>query len=309
MSDAILNAVCVLFIITMSYFFKRMRLLDIDTARKMANVVMNFTLPCAILTSANGMNFDVSLLSIMLISFFINIAMLTFSYFSSRDVNVRMFNMLNTTCFNIGNFVLPFMQHTMSPKAFLALCMFDLVNALFCFGGSYAIALFFNRKYFPDQEINLKVILKEMSKSISFYAYLIVVSLSAMQLSIPDFLIQPMKTIGSANTLLCFMIIGIMLSFKISLEQFKHVIQAWAIRYTMCAVIAVLVWLFLPLDAEIRIMIMIILMAPMTSIAPIMTMKALPRKVEESADLNTIAIMSSLVFVTFMNTITPLLVD
>ena len=52
---------------------------------------------------------------------------------------------------------------------------------------------------------------------------------------------------------------------------------------------------------------MIILMAPMTSIAPIMTMRAIPEQAEESADLNTIAIVSSLVFVTIMNSITSTL--
>lgn len=49
-------------------------------------------------------------------------------------------------------------------------------------------------------------------------------------------------------------------------------------------------------------------MAPMTSIAPIFTMRALPKYAEESADLNTIAIISSLVFVTIMNSITSILI-
>ena len=83
--------------------------------------------------------------------------------------------------------------------------------------------------------------------------------------------------------------------------------QAWFIRYLACGLMAVLIWFFVPYDAEVRIIIMIILMAPMTSIAPIMTMRAIPEQAEESADLNTIAIVSSLVFVTIMNSITSTL--
>lgn len=307
MDNAIINALSVLLIIAISYFFKRVHLVDIAMAKKLAYVVMYLTLPCAILTSANGIAFDVELLSIILISFAINFGLLLIAFFSARKVELRMFNMLNTTCFNIGNFVIPFMQHTMSPKAFLALCMFDVVNALFCFGGSYSVALFFNRKYFPDQEINLKTIFKEMAKSLPFYIYALVITLSAFGLSIPETALTPFKTIAGANTLLCFMIIGIALSFEISWEQFKHVMQAWCIRYISCIVMAALIWILVPLEPEIRLTIMIILMAPMTSLAPIMTMRAIPQRAEESADLNTIAIISSLIFITIMNSIGTLL--
>ena len=296
MDNAIINALSVLLIIAISYFFKRVHLVDIAMAKKLAYVVMYLTLPCAILTSANGIAFDVELLSIILISFAINFGLLLIAFFSARKVELRMFNMLNTTCFNIGNFVIPFMQHTMSP-----------VNALFCFGGSYSVALFFNRKYFPDQEINLKTIFKEMAKSLPFYIYALVITLSAFGLSIPETALTPFKTIAGANTLLCFMIIGIALSFEISWEQFKHVMQAWCIRYISCIVMAALIWILVPLEPEIRLTIMIILMAPMTSLAPIMTMRAIPQRAEESADLNTIAIISSLIFITIMNSIGTLL--
>ena len=307
MDNALINALSVLLIIAISYFFKRVRLVDLAMAKKLAYVVMYLTLPCAILTSANGIAFEVDLLSIILISFAINFALLIIAFFSARKVELRMFNMLNTTCFNIGNFVIPFMQHSMSPKAFLALCMFDVVNALFCFGGSYSVALFLNRKYFPDQHINLKTIFKEMAKSLPFYIYAFVITLSAFGLAIPDSVLTTFKTIAGANTLLCFMIIGIALSFDITWEQLKHVMQAWGIRYVSCVIMAALVWFLVPLEPEIRLTVMIILMAPMTSLAPIMTMRAIPARAEESADLNTIAIISSLFFITVMNSIATIL--
>lgn len=308
MTDALLNAFTVLFIICCAYFFKRIKLLNLETAKRMAYVVMYFTLPCAILTSANGIEFDVSLLGVMAISALANFILLMIAFFSNRNHEHRLFNMLNTTCFNIGNFIIPFMQHSMTPKMFLALCMFDVVNALFCFGGSYSIALYMNRKYYPEANITYKSILKEMSKSLPFYVYAFVICLSAFGITLPESFIYPFKTIAGANTLLCMMIIGIALSFNITFEQFKRVMSAWFIRYVSCAVLAALVWFLVPLEAEVRVIIMIILMAPMTSIAPIFTMRALPKYAEESADLNTIAIVSSLVFVTIMNSITSMLI-
>ena len=103
------------------------------------------------------------------------------------------------------------------------------------------------------------------------------------------------------------MISGIALSFESSWEQFKHVMQAWCIRYISGILMAALIWILVPLEPEIRFTIMIILMAPMTSLAPIMTMRSIPKRAEESADLNTIAIISSLIFITIMNSIGTLL--
>lgn len=308
MSDASLNAISVLLIIALAYFFKRLHFLSIDTAKNLSFVVMYLTLPCAILTSANGMTFDVSLLGILALSATVNCFLLIIAFFFSHGPKQRMFSMINITCFNIGNFIIPFMQHTMSPRAFLALCMFDVINALFCFGGSYSIALFFNRKYFPEQKVNIRSILKEMSKSMSFHVYAFVLVLAAYGVTIPEPIIYPCKIIGGANTVLCFMIIGIALSFNITWEQFKNVLHSWIIRYVCCAFMAVVVWFCVPYDAEVRIIIMIILVAPMASIAPIITMRALPEYAEEAADLNTISILTSIVFVTLMNSITAGLV-
>lgn len=307
MSDALLNAFTVLFIISIAWFFKRIKLVSTEIVKPLAYLVMYLTLPCAILTSANGIEFDISLLGVMLVSAGANFILLTIAFFVTKQPEPRMFNMINTTCFNIGNFIIPFMQHSMTPKMFLALCMFDVVNALFCFGGVYSLALYFNRKYFPEKRVTMKMILKEMSKSLPFYAYSIVICLSALGITIPESVLYPFTTIAHANTLLCMAIIGISLSFNITLEQFKHVLHAWLIRYVSCALLATLVWFALPMEAEIRIIIMIILMAPMASVAPIFTMKALPHYAEESADLNTIAILSSLVFVTILNSFVSLL--
>ena len=68
MNDALLNAFSVLLIIIVAYFFKRIRLLNVETAKRIAYVVMYLTLPCAILTSANGISFDVSLLGVIALS-------------------------------------------------------------------------------------------------------------------------------------------------------------------------------------------------------------------------------------------------
>lgn len=305
--DAVVNALSVLLIIVISYFLKRIRILNVDTARQLAYVVMYLTLPSAILTSANGIELKVSFLGVMVVSACANIFLLTVGFFSSRNYEKRMFNMLNISCFNIGNFIIPFLQHTMSPEAFLALCMFDVVNALFCFGGAYSVSLYINRKYFPDQKITFKSILKGMSKSVPFYVYALVIVLSSLGITLPKEVLKPFEIIAGANTLLCMMIIGIALSFNITKEQLKQVLKSCTLRYISGIFLAVCLFLFVPFDKEILVTIMVIFMAPMTSVAPIFTMKALPKYAEESADLLTLAYIVSIILVTLMDSLTSIL--
>lgn len=132
--------------------------------------------------------------------------------------------------------------------------------------------------------------------------------LSTLNLRIPEEFLAPFKTIAGANTLLCMMVIGIALSFDISKEQFMRIIKVWGIRYTSCFLLALGVWFFMPFDAEIRIILMILLMAPITSLAPLFTMKALPAYTEESADLNSVSILTSVIFITVMSSVTEMLV-
>lgn len=308
MSTELLNAFSIMVIIAVAYFFKRIKLLDISATKSLSRLALYLTLPCAILSKANDLTFDTSLFSIMFLVIGINAVMLFISFFGSRNPQTRMFYMINTTCFNIGNVVLPFVQDSLTSQAFLALCMFNVINALFAFGGCYSVALIMNRKHFPHLEVNAKTILIEMSKSLPSYAYALAMILAAFSLPIPDFLYAPIKTIGSANTLLCFTVIGIVLTFKIEKEQLRNVMGAWAMRYGMVISIALFIWFFLPYDADVRMILVIILMAPVTSLAPIMTMKAIPNYIEESGDVNTISIMTSLVLITVLNTLSPLLV-
>ena len=306
MNPALNSSLSVLLIIIIAYSFKRLKMVNIDTARSMSSVVMYLTLPCAILSSAHGMQFDTSLFDIMLLSIAAGFVLLLVGFFSSRDPRRRVFNMLNISCFNIGNFVIPFMQSSMTPKAFLALCMFDFINALFCFGGSYAVAMYMNRRYFPDEHISLKSVFREMSKSLPSYTYILAVILAAMHLQLPDFIMGPVRTIAGANTLLCFMIIGIVLQLKITGEQLRMISKAWLTRYALCGLMAVLIWLFLPHDPEVRFIIMIIVMAPVTSLAPIMTMKGVPEFTGESGNLNTVYILTSISIIAVLNSLSPL---
>lgn len=61
MSETILKPAIFVTIICFGYFLKKMKILKKEDGYTLATVMMNFTLPCALIVSTNGMiiNFDV----------------------------------------------------------------------------------------------------------------------------------------------------------------------------------------------------------------------------------------------------------
>ncbi len=304
MSESFQNAYTVVLILLIGYFFKRIKVVDLKVAKCMSYVVMYMTLPCAIISgSSGGVDFDFSMFIIVPIAFLICFVFPMVGHLRYRDPDRNVFAMLNLGGFNIGNFVLPFMQSIMSPQGFIALCLFDVMNAFFCFGGVYCMALWFNRKTFKGGEtISFKKIVKELSKSITSYCCIIAIFFAIFSIELPPEILRPLKTIGSANTFLCMFVIGVALKFDITFAQVKKILEVAVMRYGTAIAIDILIWFLLPFSAEIRLVLMAIVLAPITSMAPIMAIRSLPQFAEESADLNMISLLTSVVFITLLNT-------
>lgn len=310
MSNAIINAFTVILIFFIGYFFKKLRLTNIETAKKMSAVVIYITLPCAILSgSAGAIDIQPNLYFIVPLTFIISFTLPFLGYILfHRTPEKCVFVMLNLGGFNIGNFILPFMQNVLTPEGFIALCLFDLVNAFFCFGGVYCMALWFNRKgYSSGEDINLKKIFIELSKSITSFCCIISVALAAAHVTLPEAILHPIKVIGSANTFLCMLIIGIALNFNISMDKVKKSIEVLLIRYGAAFIIGFIVFTCLPYSAMVRITIMAMVCAPITSIAPITAIRCLPKFAEDSANLNMVSLIISAIIITTVNTLFPVL--
>ena len=222
MSDSLINAYTVILIFLFGYFFKRFKFVSIKTARDLSYVVMYVTLPCAILGGSSGeINLKPSMFFILPLAFSVSMILPLIGYVLYRKQPDRcVYTMLNLGGFNIGNFVLPFMQSILSPEGFIALCLFDVINAFFCFGGIYCMALYLNRKGFDSGEkIDLKKILIELAKSITSYCCILSVTLSATGVVMPKELLEPIKLIGSSNTFLCMFVIGVALNFKVLIKN------------------------------------------------------------------------------------------
>lgn len=286
--------------------------MDIATARKLSYVVMYVTLPCAILFgNSQGIEIELNLFFILPIAFAVSFLFLFVGFLLyHKDPDRCVDTMLNLGGFNIGNFVLPFMQNVLTPESFIALCLFDVINTFFCFGGVYCMALWFNRKGFVTKDhIDLKRIIIELSKSVTSYCCIISICLSALSIHIDETILHPMKVIGVSNTFLCMFIIGVALYFDISIAKLSGIIKMLFLRYGLALIAAVALWTLLTYSNDVKLILVVIVFAPITSFAPITAIRSLPQFAEDSANLNMVSVITSVIIITAINTLIPLIMS
>ena len=126
---------------------------------------------------------------------------------------------------------------------------------------------------------------------------------------LPKELMHPIEVIGHSNTFLCMFVIGVALNFAISLEKIKRIFSMIIYRYSLALIAALIVWFTLPFAPMVRLVIVAICFAPITSLAPITAIKSLPQFAEDSANLNMISVITSVVIVTIINAFASLMIS
>ena len=142
MAEIMIKAAGFVFVIIIAFVLKQVHVLEKRDGLTIATIIMNVTLPCALLTNASGITIDQSMLLLLLIGLTSNIIMLFISYILSKkeDNVLKGYYMINCSGYNIGNFVMPFVQSFFPGMGVAYLCMFDVGNSIMCLGGSYAFA-------------------------------------------------------------------------------------------------------------------------------------------------------------------------
>lgn len=142
MAEIMIKAAGFVFVIIIAFILKQVHVLEKRDGLTIATIIMNVTLPCALLTNASGITIDQSMIILLLIGLASNIIMLFISFMLSRkEENIlKGYYMINCSGYNIGNFVMPFVQSFFPGMGVAYLCMFDVGNSIMCLGGSYALA-------------------------------------------------------------------------------------------------------------------------------------------------------------------------
>ena len=268
MLDIIIRASYFILMIAVSYLLKRAGILSKEDGVAIARVVLNLTLPCAVLVSFRSFVFDWSYMLIPLISFMSNILMLSVGFMISRGKSreERIFYMLELSAYNIGNFTLAFVTGLLSTAGVVASCLFDMGNSPM----SVAINAVITQIAIGDMMTHrcaLRSLLSVFTRP-AFDAYIIMLIFSALPVSLPDRVFEFAGLISPANGPLAMIMIGLMLEFRLDKSKLKEVVVVNVLRLLLAVAIAFLFFKFAPFPYEVRKAVAITAFAPISSASP-----------------------------------------
>ena len=256
MAEIMIKAAGFVFVIIIAFVLKQVHVLEKRDGLTIATIIMNVTLPCALLTNASGITIDQSMLLLLLIGLTSNIVMLFISYILSKkeDNVLKGYYMINCSGYNIGNFVMPFVQ-SFFPGMGVA-----------CLGGSYAFA---GSVASSGQKLTPKIVIKKLFSSIPFDVYLLIFVLALFKIFIPQPILSVASFIGAGNGFLAMFMIGLLLEIKINPAEMKIVLKTLIIRVFFGAILMCIVYFFIPIPLLAKKIVVLALAAPITTVSAV----------------------------------------
>lgn len=256
-------------VLFIGYFGKRKGIFQTTDSKFLSAVILNITLPCAVINGFQGVVLSPALLASFGVGLIANILLLIVGLLVSfsKSPSERAFFALNLSSYNVGNFAMPFLAGILPPDGFAALCMFDIGVAIMTYGVNVAVAdgIMGNGKAF-----SLKPLLRKIFTTPTFLTYLGLIALSLANIQLPSLVLEVTSLAGGANSFLAMLSIGILFDMKLPKTGLKNLISLLGCRYLLKFAMAFAVF-FLPLPMGIKQGLMVVLVAPIASSAPLLT--------------------------------------
>lgn len=289
MEGILIKAGCYIAIIAMGIILRRVGFFKAEDFSVLSRIAICITLPAAVITSFVGKEIDLTLLGLSIVSFGAGVIYMIAGAAVNKSREDKAFAIINTSGYNIGNFTLPFIQSFLGPAGVVTTSLFDAGNACICLGGAHSVATLVK----DGSRFDFGRLLKALLTSTTFMTYLLMVTLSVLKITLPDFVVECAGIIGAANPFVAMLMIGVGFRLEANREQLGKVARILLPRYSIALVLALLCWNFLPFDHLVRTTVVILLFSPITSAGPAYTGE-LGGDVGLSAAVNSISILCSI---------------
>ena len=296
MSTSLLQAVGFLLIIFVAYILKKAGIFKTSDGHILSKLIVNLTLPAAIIVGFNGVKVNSIFFLLILIGFLTNIILVTTAGFLGRKKEPieRGLLMFSIAGYNIGNFTLPFVQGFFS-AAVPILGIFDMGNALMLSGGTVALVEGITGK--KEEKFSIVRSLKRLFKSPPFTIYIVMFVLALFHLLIPEKALSIIKLFSSGNAFLSMFMIGLYLEINIDRGSLKTVAKILVTRYFFATIAACLFYFVLPFPELVRKVLVLIAFAPIASLSTINSI-AFGAKESITGFLSSASIIISLIIMT-----------
>ena len=294
------KAIAFVLIILIGYMCKRRGVFAPTDYQLVSKIVLNITLPCAVISSFAHFQLDLSLLAAVALGLSGNCVMIFVALMLTRreTLAAKIFYIFSLAGYNIGCFTLPFAQAFLTPFAVVALCMFDVGNSIMCTGMTYALtASCIGYADGHKDRFSMKSIAEKLLHSAPFVVYISMLILSLAGVQFPKSVYTFTDIVGAANPFLSMLMIGMMFEIRLDKQAMGYVKELFSVRYLISLVCAGAFIYFAPFKQEVNYVIALAFMAPCTIIGPIFVEK-LGGNVQLASLFNSMTIITSVVLFT-----------
>jgi len=294
------KAIAFVLIILIGYMCKRRGVFAPTDYQLVSKIVLNITLPCAVISSFAHFQLDLSLLAAVALGLSGNCVMIFVALMLTRreTLAAKIFYIFSLAGYNIGCFTLPFAQAFLTPFAVVALCMFDVGNSIMCTGMTYALtASCIGYADGHKDRFSMKSIAEKLLHSAPFVVYISMLILSLAGVQFPKSVYTFTDIVGAANPFLSMLMIGMMFEIKLDKQAVGYVKELFSVRYLASLACAGAFIYFAPFKQEVNYVIALAFMAPCTIIGPIFVEK-LGGNVQLASLFNSMTIITSVILFT-----------
>lgn len=294
------KAIAFVLIILIGYICKRRGVFAPTDYQLVSKIVLNITLPCAVISSFAHFQLDLSLLAAVALGLSGNCVMIVIALMLTRreTLAAKIFYIFSLAGYNIGCFTLPFAQAFLTPFAVVALCMFDVGNSIMCTGMTYALtASCIGYADGHKDRFSMKSIAEKLLHSAPFVVYISMLLLALAGVQFPKSVYTFTDIVGAANPFLSMLMIGMMFEIKLDKQAMGYVKELFSVRYLISLACAGAFIYFAPFKQEVNYVIALAFMAPCTIIGPIFVEK-LGGNVQLASLFNSMTIITSVILFT-----------
>ncbi|MDA9470492.1 AEC family transporter [Enterococcus sp. 5H] len=272
MKEILVQAGAFCFMIFLGFLMKRIGLLSKADGGTLSIIIVNITLPATVIVSLANVAVSGTLFFLLIMGIIMNILVILIGSRVSkkRSILEQQFQMYSMSGYNIGNFSLPFIQG-FYPLAVPFLLMFDIGNSVMLTGGS---TLLIDKMIGSKKETSAKRIVLSLLRSVPFTAYLVMLLLRIGDINLPLELLAILELIAKANGFLSMFMIGLYFEVRLPKRALHLVKEVLFWRYLCGGILALLFAFVIPLNPMLRIVLVVLSVAPMPTFSVINSVKA-----------------------------------
>ena len=277
MEAILMKAASFIAVIILGYGLRKAGFFKEEDFYVLSKIVLKITLPASIIVNFSQTKMEPSIAGGVL---YMSLGWIL----GGKDRDEKAFHILNMSGYNIGNFTMPFTAGFFGPTGVVITSLFDTGNAFICLGGAYSV-------------VSVGPILKTLIKSAPFDAYIGMLILSLIHVSLPAPAVSIAQLIGNANAFMAMLMRGG--GFKLSgdKKQIGKIGKILSIRYGVAVVASLMFYFVLPLPLEYRQTLAVLVFSPIAAAAPAFT-GDLKGDIGLASAVNSISIIISMIMIT-----------